>query len=92
MKTLIIQDLARNEELGRADMAAVRGGYSMSAASLNVPASVYSPSSDSSLHATQGLQQFQNVFNATANGSAFLDNVHVTNTTEQFGQNNILVG
>ena len=92
MKTLIIKDLARTEELGRTAMAAVRGGYSMSSTAVSIPKSVYSPSTDSSLHATQGMQQFQSVFNATANGSAFLDNLDVTNTTEQFGQNNILVG
>ncbi len=92
MKTLTIKDLARAEELGRTEMTSVRGGLGMSSASWPVPASVYSPSGDSSVHATQGLQQFQSVFNATANGSAFLDNLHVTNTTEQFGQNNILVG
>lgn len=92
MKTLIIKDLARAEELGRTEMAAVRGGYSMGSAMLPVPGSVYSPSSDSSLHATQGLQQFQNVFNATANGSAFLGGVDATNTTDQYAQNNIVVG
>jgi hypothetical protein len=31
------------------------------------------------------------VFNATANGSVFIDGVHVTNNTSQFGQNNLLV-
>jgi hypothetical protein len=93
MKTLIIKDLARTEELGRTEMAAVRGGYSMSSTGYSMPpGSTYSPSSDSSVHATQDLKQFQSVFNATANGSAFLDNLHVTNTTDQFGQNNILVG
>jgi hypothetical protein len=91
MKTLIVKDLARTEELGRTEMAAVRGGYSMSSTGYSMPGAVYNPTSDSSVHATQGLQQFQSVLNATANGSAFLDNLHVTNNTDQFGQNNILV-
>lgn len=90
MKALIIKDLARTEELDRSAMAAVRGGTAMSSMSYGFPL-IYSPSSDSSVHATQGLQQFQSVMNATANGSAFLDGVHVTNKTSQFGQNNIFV-
>ena len=98
MKTLTIKDLARTEELGAQTMARVRGGYNMgsqycapSAFLCSMP-SFYSPSVDSSLHATQGLTQLQNVENATANGSAFLDGIHVTNDTKQFGQNNISVG
>jgi hypothetical protein len=99
MKTLTIKDLARTEHLGADAMAAVRGGYNMgsqfcapsSFCYCPMPSS-YSPSSDSSVHATQGLSQLQNVVNATANGSAFLDGVHVTNKTSQFGQNNISVG
>jgi hypothetical protein len=46
----------------------------------------------SSLDATQDLTQLQKVVNATANGSAFIDCVDVTNNTHQYGQNNILVG
>jgi hypothetical protein len=99
MKTLTIKDLARTEQLGAEAMANVRGGYNMgsqycqpSSFSLCPMPSSYSPSSDSSVHATQGLSQFQNVVNATANGSAFLNGVHVTNNTSQFGQNNISVG
>jgi len=93
MKTLTIKDLARTEELGRGAMAAVRGGYKMDAPScLDCwPTKEYSPSGDSSIHADQSLQQYQNVVNATANDSAFLSGVHATNTTSQFGQNNILV-
>jgi hypothetical protein len=99
MKTLTIKDLARTEVLGADAMAAVRGGYNMGSQyclpggfGLCPVPSIYSPSSDSSVHATQGLTQLQNVENATANGSAFLDGVHVTNNTKQFGQNNISVG
>jgi hypothetical protein len=100
MKTLTIKDLAHTDELGAHAMAAVRGGYNMGSqycppSSFNycpMP-SYYNPgSSDSSIHATQGLSQLQNVVNATANGSAFLDGVTVTNNTKQFGQNNISVG
>ena len=89
MKTLNIKDLARTEELGRTEMAAVRGG-TMSLPSY--PVGTYSPKFDSSIHATQDLMQGSQVTNATANGSAFLDCLHVTNNTDQFGQNNIQVG
>jgi hypothetical protein len=88
MKTLIITDLARTEELGRTAMAAVRGGMNIS--SMPWPSS-YSPTYDSSVHATQNLMQLQNVQNLTANDSAFLSCVDVTNKTKQFGQNNISV-
>jgi hypothetical protein len=89
MKTLIIKDLARTEELGRADMAAVRGGMKLSMPSY--PIGEYSPKIDSSIKASQNLMQAQQVTNATANGSAFLSWVDATNTTDQFGQNNIAV-
>jgi sialic acid synthase SpsE len=88
MKNLSIKDLARTEELSRGDMSAVRGGHGLSAPSYSY---VYSPKSDSSINAKQDLQQFQSVVNATANGSAFVDGVFVTNNTSQFGQNNLLV-
>ena len=88
MKTLNIKDLALSTELGRSDMAAVRGGHSMSMPWM----SAYSPKYDSSIKATQDLTQLQDVQNLTANGSAFVSGVHVTNNTDQFGQNNILVG
>jgi hypothetical protein len=52
----------------------------------------YSPKYDSSIKASQDLTQLQDVQNLTANGSAFVSGVHVTNNTDQFGQNNILVG
>jgi hypothetical protein len=39
----------------------------------------------------QDLQQFQDVKNLTANGSAFLSGVTVDNHTDQFGQNNVAV-
>jgi hypothetical protein len=89
MKTLIIKDLARTEELGRSDMAAVRGGMGLSSAPWT--SSSYSPKFDSSLHATQDLRQMQDVQNITANDSAFLDCLDVTNKTKQYGQNNISV-
>jgi hypothetical protein len=92
MKTLTIKDLARTEQLERSAMAAVRGGWKMSAPSYSFGSVVYAPQSDSSIHANQNLTQAQDVLNATANGSAFLDDIHVTNTTSQFGQNNVVVG
>jgi len=88
MKTLNIKDLALSTELGRSDMAAVRGGTGMSMSWMPE----YSPKYDSSIKATQDLKQLQDVQNLTANGSAFVSGVHVTNNTDQFGQNNILVG
>jgi hypothetical protein len=93
MKTLTIKDLARTEQLDRTAMSAVRGGWNMCPPPPCSPCPTdYKPGYDSSLHATQNLQQYQNVVNPTANGSAFLDGVHVTNNTSQFGQNNISVG
>jgi hypothetical protein len=93
MKTLMIKDLARTEELGHTAMAAVRGGTGMkpSMPSWNPMPSQYSPKTDSSIHVDQSLMQLQDVKNFTANGSAFLDCVDVTNTTSQFGQNNAAV-
>jgi hypothetical protein len=91
MKTLTIKDLARTEELGRADMAAVRGGMKVQMPSYPSYPTQQNPKSDSSITATQDLMQFQDVKNLTANGSAFLDCVSVNNHTSQFGQNNIAV-
>jgi hypothetical protein len=98
MKTLIIKDLARTEQLDRSVMAGVRGGTNMCGTSVPTSAAAcypsgatnYSPSYDSSLNATQSLMQMQNVVNATANGSAFIDGVQANNTTSLCGQNNIV--
>ncbi|MGJ7915070.1 hypothetical protein ACI48D_06260 [Massilia sp. LXY-6] len=87
MKTLIIKDLALTKELGRSDMAAVRGGHGTSMPWMPE----YSPKYDSSIKASQDLMQLQDVQNLTANGSAFVSGVHVTNNTDQFGQNNLLI-
>jgi hypothetical protein len=87
MKTLIIKDLALTTELGRSDMAAVRGGTRTSMPWMPE----YSPKYDSSIKADQSLMQLQDVQNLTANGSAFVSGVHVSNNTDQFGQNNIAV-
>ena len=92
MKTLTIKDLARTEQLERSAMAAVRGGWRMGAPSYSFGNVTYAPQYDSSIHATQNLGQMQEVLNATANGSAFLDGIHATNNTSQFGQNNIVAG
>jgi hypothetical protein len=88
MNTLIIKDLSVTSELDHGAMAAVRGGHGMSQTSwYPMPAPTYS----SSVDATQNLTQFQNVVNATANGSAFVSGVSANNNTSQFGQNNIAV-
>ena len=90
MKTLTINDLARTEQLDRSAMSGVRGGWKMSSPSYSFGDYKYAPTSDSSLHATQSVVQMQEVVNATANGSAFIDGVHVNNNTSLFGQNNIV--
>jgi hypothetical protein len=89
MKTLTIKDLARTEQLDRSAMSAVRGGMKMKSPSYSSGDFTYAPSYDSSIHATQDLTQLQDVVNATANGSAFLDNIHVDNHVSQDGKNKI---
>jgi hypothetical protein len=89
MKTLNIKDLARTEELDRTSMAAVRGGMKDSPWYPSMPQ--YSQPSNTSIDVKQNLMQFQDVKNLTANGSAFLDCVHVDNHTDQFGQNNVAI-
>ena len=90
MKTLIIKDLARTEQLDSAAMAGVRGGWKMSAPSYTFGDVTYAPKYDSSIQAMQDVRQEQSVLNATANESAVIEGVHVNNTTKQFGQNNIV--
>jgi hypothetical protein len=87
MKTLIIKDLARTEELDRNAMASVRGGMKMSAPDYKFGNVNITPSFDSSIHASQDLMQVQKVLNATANGSAFVDNLDVHNDVSQKGKN-----
>jgi len=92
MKTLIITDLARTEQLDSATMRTVRGGhsaYSMFAPSYYSGDYTYAPTSDSSINAAQSLGQIQNVMTATANGSAFVDGVNVQNKVSQNGTNTI---
>ena len=93
MNTLSIKDLAQTCELDRGAMARVRGGHGkMQQQSYGlVPMPGYFPSYTSTVDVNQNLQQFQNVTNATANGSAFIDGVTVHNNTSQFGQNNAVV-
>ncbi|NGZ85128.1 hypothetical protein [Duganella aceris] len=90
MKTILIKDLARNEALDAKAMTTVRGGFAMNSPYYKLGDLTYAPSFDASIHATQELVQMQSVVTATANGSAFLDGVHATNTTSQNGQNNIV--
>jgi hypothetical protein len=93
MTTLTIQDLARSKELDRTGMAAVRGGFKSgthSYPSFSQP-STWRQAGDSSIHATQGLQQFQQVINETADDSAFLSGIDVRNTSTQYGQNNVII-
>ncbi|MFC5548838.1 hypothetical protein [Massilia aerilata] len=90
MKTLTITDLARTETLDRSAMHGVRGGFKFASPSYSFGNIDYAPSDDSSIHATQNLGQVQNVMNATANGSAFLEGVSVHNKVSQDGQNTIV--
>jgi hypothetical protein len=92
MNTLTIKDLALTCELDRGAMARVRGGHStMQQSHPLYPMPYASPSFTSTIDVNQNLQQLQNVTNATANGSAFIDGVTANNNTSQFGQNNVLV-
>jgi hypothetical protein len=88
MNALTIKDLALTSELSRKEMSAVRGGHSMGPSYPLFPM----PSYTKSIDASQDLRQAQQVINETADGSAFVSGVHVTNNTSQFGQNNLLVG
>jgi hypothetical protein len=89
MNALTIKDLALTSELSRKEMSAVRGGHGMGGPSYPL---FPMPSYTKSIDATQDLRQAQQVINETADGSAFVSGVHVTNNTSQFGQNNLLVG
>lgn len=89
MNALIINDLAVTCELDRRAMAAVRGGHGMTQTSW-MPSGMQ-PAYSSTVNATQDLAQFQNVVDATANGSAFIAGVTAHNHTNQFGQNNAAV-
>jgi hypothetical protein len=90
MKTLIIKDLARTEELDSAKMAEVRGGWKMNSSYYSFGDVTYAPSYDSSIDAVQLLMQDQEVMTATANGSAFVEDVNVTSNVSQDGQNLII--
>jgi hypothetical protein len=93
MNTLTIKDLAVSSDLSRKEMTAVRGGHK---AGYTMGSPSYSlfpmPSTTKSIDASQDLRQAQQVVNETADGSAFISGVHVTNNTSQFGQNNLLIG
>jgi hypothetical protein len=93
MKTLTIKDLAVSCELSSKDMASVRGGHKTGGYSMGSPSSSLfpMPSYAPSVNITQDLRQSQQVLNETADGSAFVSGVDVTNNTSQFGQNNVLV-
>jgi hypothetical protein len=95
MKNLIIKDLARSDQLDRAAMASVRGGWKMSTSGYKSSDTSndtnFNRANDSSINATQNLTQLQDVLNSTANGSAFIKCVGVRNDVSQDGQN-IIVG
>jgi hypothetical protein len=90
MKSLIITDLARTEQLDRGAMARVRGGFKMGTPGYPLGDVNYAPSFDSSITATQNLAQMQEVVTATANGSAFIDGVTVHNNVDQHGENKVV--
>ena len=90
MHTLTITDLARIEQLDRPTMAAVRGGWKMGSPAYGYGDVKFGGSFDSSITATQNLAQMQEVVTATANGSAFVNGVHVDSDVDQRGENKIL--
>jgi hypothetical protein len=91
MKTLIIADLARSEQLDSGAMAQVRGGFKMGGYDgYPVGNATYAPKFDSSITATQNLAQMQEVLTATANGSAFVHGVDVHSDVDQHGENKII--
>ena len=90
MKTLIIADLARTEQLDRSAMSAVRGGFRMFSPQYKLGDLTYAPNVDSSITATQNLFQDQSFLTATANDSAFVKGVHVNSHVDQNGQNKIV--
>jgi hypothetical protein len=90
MKTLTIKDLARTEQLDHTAMAAVRGGMKVKSPYYSFGDVTFAPSFDSSITASQSLFQAQDVVNATANGSAFLEHVDVHNDVSQEGTNKIV--
>ena len=92
MKTLIITDLARTEQLDRKAMSTVRGGFKMGSYLPGYPLGdvTYAPSHDSSITATQNLAQMQDALTATANGAAFVDGVDIDSDVSQRGENRIV--
>jgi len=91
MKTLIIADLARTEQLDSGAMAQVRGGFKMGGYDgYPVGDVTYAPKFDSSITATQNLAQMQEVLTSTANGSAFVHGVDVHSDVDQHGENKII--
>jgi hypothetical protein len=92
MKTLTIKDLAASSDLSRKEMTAVRGGHK-AGYTMGLPSYPLfpMPSYMKTIDASQDLRQAQQVVNETADGSAFISGVHVSNNTLQFGQNNLLV-
>ena len=89
MKTLIIKDLARTEELGSEKMSAVRGGWKMNTSYYKVGDINIGGTYDSSIFGMQSLKQDQSILTATANESAFLEGVSVNNGVSQDGKNKI---
>lgn len=94
MKTLTILDLARNDQLDRPAMGAVRGGWKMGLPSY-LPGHPLGDvkiggTHDSSINASQSLDQMQQVLLGTANGSAFVDGVHLDSHVSQDGNNKIV--
>jgi len=90
MKTLTILDLARSEQLDRPTMAAVRGGWKMGLPHYPLGDVKIGGTHDASINASQSLDQMQQVLLGTANGSAFVDGVHVDNHVSQDGKNTIV--
>ncbi len=87
MKTLIINDLPRTEQLDSKAMSAVQGGMAKGAP---YTLSLFGTSKyDFSLDASQLIGQTQNVMNQNGNNVAFASGITSTITPSQDAHNNI---
>ncbi|MBS1191775.1 MAG: hypothetical protein H6R10_3567 [Rhodocyclaceae bacterium] len=88
MKTLLIHDLSRSENLDAKAMGAVQGGMYKGLPSFW---SYYDGSKhDSSLSAVQEIGQSQDVFNANGNNVAFSDRITSTVKPTQTASNSVV--
>jgi hypothetical protein len=93
MKTLIITDLSRTEELDRKAMASVHGGMGKGMPYYDWAGPQFSfEKTDFNFNASQMLGQTQNTTVNNGNNVAFADNITSTVTPHQTGTNTINFG